>query len=170
MVSSITRTVGNTHEITATFTVEGTITLNVKELDTGLEDTKTGTYTWSIPSSGFYLFGNYGGNYLSPSGAEVYEIRYTLNGLLRTLIPAIKDSNSVIGFSRDGGFRYIGVSGSDSGELIAGPLAFRGRIINYNGDYYSGTNGITINKSDTSATIGLVANLVLDCGTSTINV
>ena len=177
VTSSIARVVGNTYEVKATF-YNGTTTLYVKEIETGTEDTATGTYTWAVPTSGFWLFGNQGGNYLSSRGAIVYELGLVVDDVtVFDLIPAIRDSDSKIGFyditkqpDWSNSFRYIGKAGGDTGELIAGDEAFDGRTINYNGDYYVGTNGITITKSQKSATIGMATDLIFDCGTSTINI
>lgn len=81
--------------------------------------------------------------------------------------------------SPSGYYVDIQLTSEDEGEYL---LEAIGRItklpvstfyndVNYvTSDYYVGTNGIVINRSTASATVGLDSNLILDCGTSTINV
>lgn len=74
---------------------------------------------------------------------------------------------------------YLKVSLTEDYEYLTEAKGYIGKIAvssfsndaHYiNGDYYSGSNGIVITKLSNSATIGLANDLVLDCGTSTINV
>lgn len=168
--SSIIRVVGNTYRVKATFQ-DGTTTLTVLEKETSQTATNTGTYTYASPTTDFYLFGNAGGNYLATEGARIHEAKLTIDdNVVFHYIPA--SYNNQVGFYDLVSETFV--VADVGGELIAGPTATSENVINFTNDtgyitssYYSGTNGIAITPTRGGATIGLIEQLVFDCGTST---
>ena len=79
--SSISRTLGNTLYVKATFD-NGNITLYVKDETAGTEDTATGTYSTSAanPSTPVYLWGNAKGDRVDIN-SDVYMVRIKENGV-----------------------------------------------------------------------------------------
>ena len=113
--SAITRVAGNNYYIKATFK-DGRATLYVKDNTNNVDNTVNGTYTFSVLSYPFGLFGNTGGNRLN-AGARIYYARIKVGGkYVMNYIPA-KYGNSV-------GF-YDTVSKTfktaTTGKFIAGP-------------------------------------------------
>lgn len=95
--SSINRISGHLYLIRAT-AVNGQVSLYVKDMKTGDEDTQTGSYTFGAINSYFTMFGNSYGTYAS-SGNQVIYAKLWKSGQQRLYYtPCRRESDDTVGF------------------------------------------------------------------------
>ena len=96
LTSSITRDTSHIFYVKGT-AKNGVITLYVKDETAGTEDTQTGSYTFSAPTSNFYLWGNEKGDKVAANN-WVYYARMKVGGqTVMDYVPCMNGSN-VLGF------------------------------------------------------------------------
>ena len=94
VTSSISRTIGHTYHINASF-VSGNMTLKVDDLTDETTDTKTDTYTYADTSTNLFLFSNGAGQNLN-NGYKVYSAYCKINNSYAlNYFPALNTSNEV---------------------------------------------------------------------------
>lgn len=112
--SAITRNITHIYYVKATMK-NGNATLYVKDETAGIEDTKTTTYTSSLPTLPFWLYGNQNNDRVA-AGNTVYMARIKIGGVtVMDYVPALNPSN-VVGFydNATGNFKV-----SNEGTLTA---------------------------------------------------
>lgn len=115
IASSIARVKEHTYH--ANFKAKnGEGTLYVKDLTSGEEDTKTGTYTFAAITASTWLFGNSASAYLA-AGHGVKSAYVKKAGVLQFNYTACKNSSNVAGFYDSVSNQFVGAT---SGDFTAG--------------------------------------------------
>jgi len=87
--------------------LSGQVTLYVKDMTTGAEDTQTGSYTFSTTNKYFYLFGNSYGTYASSGQKVVYAKMWKTNELVLYYTSSKRVSDNTFGFYDRATSRFI---------------------------------------------------------------
>lgn len=87
--------------------LSGQVTLYVKDMTTGAEDTQTGSYTFSTTNKNFYLFGNSYGTYASSGQKVVYAKMWKTNELVLYYTSSKRVSDNTFGFYDRATSRFI---------------------------------------------------------------